>query len=44
MLERGWTNSDLNAMTEAEFGWWYEEAIALEKAKAEAIRKAQAST
>lgn len=27
-------------MTEDEFGCWYEEAIALEEAKAEAIRKA----
>lgn len=41
MVERGWTSAELDAMTEAEFGYWYNEAIALEEAKAEAIRKAQ---
>lgn len=40
MIERGWTNGDLNAMTEDEFGFWYEEAVALEEAKADAIRRA----
>ncbi|MBP1862141.1 hypothetical protein J2Z75_005672 [Rhizobium herbae] len=27
-------------MDEDEFGWWYDEAVALEEAKAEAIRSA----
>lgn len=40
MVERGWTPDALDAMTESEFGFWYEEAVALEEAKAEAIRKA----
>lgn len=40
MVERGWTPAALDAMTEDEFGWWYAEAIALEEAKAEAIRAA----
>lgn len=40
MLDRGWTHDALNAMCEDEFGWWYEEAIELEEAKAEAIKNA----
>jgi len=41
MIGQGWTHGDLNAMNEEEFAWWYEEAVALEEAKAEAIRNAQ---
>ena len=40
MIDKGWTHGDLNAMDEGEFGWWYEEAIKLEEAKAEAIKAA----
>ena len=40
MIERGWTHGVLNAMNEDEFAFWYGEAVALEEAKAEAIRKA----
>lgn len=42
MIEMGWTHDTLNGMSEAEFGWWYDEAITLEQAKADAIREAQA--
>jgi hypothetical protein len=41
MIERGWTHEVLNAMNEDEFGFWYDEAVALEEAKAEAIRQAR---
>lgn len=41
MIGLGWTHDDLNAMNEAEFGWWYDEAIKFEEAKAEAIRAAR---
>lgn len=41
MVERGWDPATLDAMDEAEFGFWYNEAIALEEAKAEAIRGAR---
>ncbi|WP_439605400.1 hypothetical protein [Shinella sp.] len=40
MIGLGWTDSDLNAMNEAEFGFWYDETVKLEEAKADAIRKA----
>ncbi|WP_280520010.1 hypothetical protein [Rhizobium cremeum] len=40
MIGQGWTADALDAMTEQEFGFWYSEAIALEEAKAEAIRAA----
>jgi hypothetical protein len=40
MVERGWPDTSLDAMDESEFGFWYDEAIALEEAKAEAIRTA----
>lgn len=38
MVERGWDAAMLDAMDEGEFGFWYDEAIALEEAKAEAMR------
>ena len=40
MIGLGWTDGDLNAMNEAEFGFWYDETVKLEEAKADAIRKA----
>lgn len=40
MIERGWPPAALDAMDEAEFGWWYAEAIKLEEAKAEALKMA----
>lgn len=39
LLDQGFTHADLNAMNEGEFAWWYDEAIALEEAKAEAIKQ-----
>lgn len=43
MMEKGWTHDGLNGMDEQEFAWWYDEAIKLEEAKAEAIREASRS-
>lgn len=40
MIGKGWTSADLDAMTEEEFSFWYAEAMALEEAKAKAIRDA----
>lgn len=40
MIEKGWTHDNLNAMDEDEFYFWYDEAIALEEAKADAIKAA----
>ncbi|MCY1668067.1 hypothetical protein [Rhizobium sp. SL86] len=39
MIERGWDAATLDAMAEDEFGFWFDEAIALEEAKAEAVRE-----
>lgn len=41
LVEKGWTHEALNAMAEEEFLYWYDQAAALLKARAEAIRAAQ---
>jgi hypothetical protein len=40
MVQQGWTERYLDAMNEDEFCFWYEETVALEEAKAEAIKAA----
>lgn len=40
LVEKGWTHDTLNAMSEDEFGFWYDEAMAFEEARADAIRAA----
>lgn len=41
MVERGWSHRALNDMDETEFLHWYDEAIALAQARAEAREAAQ---
>lgn len=40
MVQQGWTETYLDAMNEDEFGFWFDETVALEEAKAEAIKAA----